>query len=132
MLFRLTIGLLLLGCLIVSGGRSLWSAPPESKKDASDALPDGALARLAAARYGNVGRVFSVAFSPDGKTLASGSWDGSIRLWEVATGKELRQFAGHKGWVKSVAFSPGGKMLVSGGRDRDIHVWEVAPSVNGT
>src|SRR5947209_4969541 len=120
---RITVCLSLLLCFAFPGGQSLWSAPPESKKGQGDPLPAGAFARLGTARYGNVGRVFSVAFSPDGKTLAAGGWDGSIRLWDVATSKELRQFVGHKGWVKSVAFSPDGRTLISAGRDRDIHIW---------
>ncbi|HEY7158441.1 MAG TPA: WD40 repeat domain-containing protein [Gemmataceae bacterium] len=91
-----------------------------------DGLPSGAIARLGEVRYRNVGRVFSLAFSPDGKTLLAGAWDGSIRLWDVATGKELRQYAGHKGWVRSVAFAPDGKTFASGGKDKVIRLWETA------
>src|SRR2546430_17696837 len=57
----------------------------------------------------------SLAFSPDGRTLASGSWfDGEIRLWDVATGKNTATLKGHDGDVTSVAFSPDGKTLASG------------------
>jgi hypothetical protein len=91
-----------------------------------NALPPGAIARLGEVRYRNVGRVFSVAFSPDSKTLAAGAWDGSVRLWEPATGREIRQFVGHAGWVRAVAFSPDGKTLASGGKDRIIRLWETA------
>jgi WD40 repeat protein len=56
-----------------------------------------------------------VAFSLDGKTLAAGSSDGTVRLWNVATDKELLQLKGHRQSVTSVAFSPDGKMLVSAG-----------------
>src|SRR5262245_18276399 len=80
-----------------------------------DAFPPGAIARLGEVRYRHVGRVFTIAFAPDGKTLLAGAWDGSIRLWDVATCKEIRQFAGHKGWVWSVAFAPNGKTFSSGG-----------------
>lgn len=91
-----------------------------------DTLSAGALARLGKVRYRNVGRVFSIAFAPDGKTLLAGAWDGSIRLWDVAAGKELRQYVGHRGWVRSVAFSPDGKTFASGGKDKIIRVWETA------
>ena len=59
--------------------------------------------------------VRSVAFSPDGSILASGSWDNTIKLWEVASGRELRTLTGHTSWVMSVAFSPDGSILASSG-----------------
>ena len=71
------------------------------------------------------GRV-SVAFSPDGKTLASGSEDKTIKLWDVATGKEQATLKGHTDAVSSVAFSPDGKTLASGSEDKTIKLWDVA------
>ena len=68
---------------------------------------------------------YSVAFSPDGQTLASGSWDDTIRLWDVETGTELRKLTGHAGSVYSVAFSPDGQMLASGSWDDSIRLWNV-------
>lgn len=100
--------------------------PLAAAQSKGDALPPGAIARLGEVRYRNVGRAFSIAFSPDGKSLAAGAWDGSLRLWDVATGKEIRRFTGHHGWVRAVAFSPDGKLLASGGKDKIIHLWETA------
>ena len=76
---------------------------------------------------GTHGCVSSVAFSPDGKTLASGSKDRTIKLWDVATGKEQATLKGHTGaGVVSVAFSPDGKTLASGSEDCTIKLWDVA------
>jgi WD40 repeat protein len=73
------------------------------------------------------GRVASMAFSPDGKTLASGGADGSITLWDVASHRPIGQpLMGHKNIVYSVAFEPGGKILASGSADKTIILWDVA------
>ena len=68
----------------------------------------------------------SVAFSPDGKTLASGGWDKTVRLWDVATGTEKKILRGHLDSIHSVAFSPDGKTLASGGWDKTVRLWDVA------
>jgi hypothetical protein len=64
-------------------------------------------------------------FSPDGQTLASGSWDKSIRLWDVETGSLLRELEGPTGSIYSVTFSPDGQTLASGGYDSTIRLWDV-------
>ena len=70
--------------------------------------------------------VESLAFSPDGSTLASGSGVGTVKLWKVLTGSEVLSLAGHAGSVRSVAFSPDGRTLASGSSDKTIRLWEVS------
>src|SRR5207249_4526695 len=70
--------------------------------------------------------VESVAFSPDGKRLASGSYDQTVKVWDAATGQETLTHKGHTGWVSSVAFSPDGKRLASASVDGTVKVWEAA------
>ena len=64
-----------------------------------------------------------IAFSPDSKTLASGSRDPIIRLWNPNNGKLKGSLTGHTDAVMSIAFSPDGQTLVSGSRDRSIRLW---------
>ncbi len=70
--------------------------------------------------------VFSVSFSSDVKILASGSFDHTIKLWEVDTGRLVKTLEGHNWTVTSVSFSPDAKTLVSGSGDQTIKLWEVS------
>lgn len=74
---------------------------------------------------GHSNEVRTVGFSPDGKLLASGSADNTIKIWDVATGTELRTLLGHQKEVLSLSFSPDGKILASGSIDRTIRLWEI-------
>ncbi|WRZ87768.1 P-loop NTPase fold protein [Streptomyces sp. NBC_01007] len=75
---------------------------------------------------GHADPVRSVVFSPDGGMLASGGFDGTVRLWNPATGEELNTFDAHPGSVLSVAFAPGGGMLACAGTDGAVRLWNPA------
>lgn len=74
---------------------------------------------------GHTDSVTSVAFSPDRKYALSGSYDKTLKLWEISTGREIRSFIGLLCNVDSVAFSPDGKYALSGGWDGDLSLWEI-------
>ena len=70
--------------------------------------------------------VSSVSFSPDGATLASGSWDGTVQLWDVVTGEPIATLGGRESSGSSVSFSPDGATLASGSLDGTVRLWAVA------
>jgi WD40 repeat protein len=75
---------------------------------------------------GHTAGINGLAFSPDGKLLASGSDDKTVRVWDVAAQKSLATFEGHKESVGPVVFSPDGTLLASGGDDGNVILWDVA------
>jgi WD40 repeat protein len=75
---------------------------------------------------GHTSIVSSVAFSPDGKRLVSGSADGTVKMWDAQTGQETLTLHGNTRWVSSVAFSPDGKRLASASLDKTVKVWDAS------
>ncbi|KAJ7696275.1 WD40-repeat-containing domain protein [Mycena rosella] len=75
---------------------------------------------------GHRSSVWSVAFSPDGTHIVSGSSDNTVRMWDVVTGAEVTKMKGHSGSIWSVAFSPDGTRIVSGSDDKTVRIWDVA------
>ena len=74
---------------------------------------------------GHVDSVLNITFSPNGEYLASGSWDNTIRIWDMNTFKEIATLKGHANEVWDIAFSPNGEYLASGGNDKTIKIWDV-------
>jgi WD40 repeat protein/tRNA A-37 threonylcarbamoyl transferase component Bud32 len=75
---------------------------------------------------GHDGEVWSISFSPDGRLLASGGADHTVKVWDTLTGDELRPLGGLAGCVYSVAFSPCGRLIAAAGADKAVIVWDLA------
>ena len=78
------------------------------------------------AQFSHGGRVFTLAYSPDGQWLASGGDDNAVRLWDISGESETRHLDRHTDWIKAVAFSPDGQLLASGGMDGTLKLWDAS------
>jgi RNA polymerase sigma factor (sigma-70 family) len=124
---------LLLAAVAAGVGATLWWARPVDQRPqpatraagsaptdrVGDLLPPGAVARFGTLRFRHQHTIRSLMFSGDGKTLVSGSWDETVRLWEIPGGRELRRFRGWPDTVASVAISHDGRLVAAG----SIHLY---------
>src|SRR5207247_1162739 len=104
----------------------LWDVPAESIWHSSAAQLHVATGREIRRFEGHSEQVRSVAFSPDGRAVLTGSRDQTARISEVTTGGGIGRFEGHSGHVSSVAFSPGGRSVLTGSRDGKARLWDMA------
>jgi RNA polymerase sigma factor (sigma-70 family) len=138
---KVVVAALLLTTMAIAGigyfdGPRAAAGPEEKKKTSEDRLaekkPGPRLEStwpVRATLQGHSEGVFSVAFSRDGKLLATASYDGTVRLWSVVSRKCLATLSGHEGKVHHAAFSPDGKLLATAGEDKTSRVWDVKRGV---
>jgi len=116
---------LLLAFLVLPFAGQVAAAEPRLD-GLGDPLPPGAVGRLGTVRFRAGPEVKALLFAPDGRTLVSGSTDGSIRFWDPKTGKVLRRFTGHQHGITCLALSSDGKTLASASHDQTARLWDVA------
>src|SRR6266478_3801137 len=73
---------------------------------------------------GHTDPVYAIAWSPDGKTLATAGFDNTVRLWDAATRKEIKKYEGHSKLVLAVAVAPDSKHILSGSQDNTAKIWD--------
>jgi len=131
-------------------GREIWSLTSIENATALKYSPDGKLLAVAQSRpeskvsflhagtgkqvasiAGHPATAISLAFSPQGRVLATGSNDRITRLWDVATRRALAELQGHRGQIDAVVFSPNGRTLASGSYDKSIRLWDVSEHAAG-
>ncbi len=121
------VGLALAGGSIAQLVSSCGSASPDSAPSAHSPTPSShSLGTVLYTYHGHSDGVTSVAWSPDGMRIASGSHDDTVQVWDPTTGGNTLTYRGHSTSVLAVAWSPDGKRIASGNNDQTVQVWDAA------
>lgn len=118
------------GTRIVSGSGRIHFNTSGRRDEGTVEVWDAASGAKLIELSGHTGSVYSVAFSPDGGQIVSGSADKTVKLWDTATGANIHTLQGHTDRVCSVAFSPDGGQIVSGSADKTVKVWDTTTGTN--
>jgi WD40 repeat protein len=116
--------------VLAAGGAAPTATSPDGKlvatgDDKSITVADAGTGKVLFKLAGHTGKVTALAFSPDGKTLASGGADKAVRFWDVASGKEIRRLEG-KDTITSLTYAKDGKTLTAKEGDKVKRTWDVA------
>jgi WD40 repeat protein/serine/threonine protein kinase len=125
------LGFGLVGLAGVGGCLYWWEHLPKTPTSTSSAtpIPQGT---VFVTYHGHVLPVYAIVWSPDGKRIASASNDGTVHVWDAATGQRFFRYRGHQGSVNAVAWSPDGKYIASASSDRTVQVWDALQTGEGS
>lgn len=108
------------------------SSSPSAGNRAADSPFNPETCREVQTLSGHRGVIYGIAYSPEGSRIASGSYDGTVKLWDLSRGQEIKTFSGQGGNILSVAYSPDGRWISSGSTNSTIRIWEVETGTSRT